>query len=379
MGLLGFERRFGVRSVFSEWCKKVLRFRLHRRTCQRWIARGIVITGLVALSAWRATRPEAVAEAEAAYARSDLVTALRRACDRLECWPSSPRAARVAALSLSRLDFPEQADRYYRLASRLSWDDLHHRAYGLVRGNHRERAIQAYRRILSRWPDDVLAMKRQAGVLISRGQRNAALKLAERLIRIPEGAELGYSLVGVLNYEVGEAELAVAAFEKVLALDPDLRTMPLNPDEFWKDFGIDLLVLGRYADVRRYMSRALARKDNGLLMTLMGEAYQAESRLDEAEPCWRKAIEWDPKLPRAWFNLGKLALTRGRPHEAIPYLEQAARLAPESHRPLYSLSLAYGRLGRNLEAERYRLQSERIRRNASQPPRGAASPASPPS
>ena len=30
--------------------------------------------------------PEALAEAEAAYGKSDLVTAVRRACDRLDSW-----------------------------------------------------------------------------------------------------------------------------------------------------------------------------------------------------------------------------------------------------------------------------------------------------
>jgi tetratricopeptide (TPR) repeat protein len=336
-----------------------------------------VVAGLVALTAWRASRPEAVAEAEAAYARSDLVSALRRACDRLDRWPSSPRAARVAALCLSRLDFAEAADPYYRLASPLSLDDLHHRAYGLVRGNHRQRAIQAYRKILSRWPDDVLALRRLAAVMISQGQRNAALKLAERLIRIPKGAVLGHTLAAVLNYDLGEPELAVAAFERVLALDPDLRTTPLNPTQFWTEFGLDLIVLGRYAEARRYLSRALAREDNAMLMTLLGEAYSKDSRLDEAEPCWQKAVEWDPNLPRAWLNLGQLALTRGRPQKAIPLLERAARLAPQAYQPLYSLSLAYGRLDRNLEAKRYRQQSERIRSRAA-PIRGSReSPPSP--
>jgi len=358
---------------------RLLTFLPQRRTCKGWIARGIVVTGLVALTAWRATRPEAVAEAEAAYARSDLVTALRRACDRLDRWPSSPRAARVAGLSLSRLDFAELADPYYRLAIPLGYDDLHHRAFGLVRGNHRQRAIQSYQKILSRWPDDVLSMRREAAVLISQGQRQAALKVAERLIRIPKGAVIGYALVGVLNYDLGEPELAVAAFERVLELDVDLRTMPLNPDQFWSDFGIDLIVLGRYADARRYLSRALAQKDNPMLMTLMGEAYYRDSRLDEAEPCWQKAIEWEPKLARAWLDLGRLALTRGRLPEAVGFLERAARLAPSAYEPVYSLSLAHGRLGRNAEAERYRRQAELNRSNPSPLRGGMGSPPSPPS
>jgi tetratricopeptide (TPR) repeat protein len=285
----------------------------------------------------------------------------------------------VAALSLSRLDFADEADRYYRLASHLDYDDLHHRAFGLVRANHRERAIQAYQKLLSLRPDDVLALRRQAAVLISQMRRHEAMKLAERLTRIPSGAVVGHTLLGLLNHELGEPELAVAAFERVLALDADLRAMPLSPAQFWIDFGNDLIMLGRYDDARRYLSRALARDENAMVMALLGDAYYRDSRLDEAEARWQQAIQWDPKLPIAWLNLGQLALTRGRVQEAIPLLERAARLSPAAYKPLYSLSLAHARLGRNEEADRYRRQAERNRSHSSPPREAVGSPPSPPS
>ena len=154
---------------------------------------------------------------------------------------------------------------------------------------------------------------------------------------------------------------------------------PLSPDQFWTDLGLDLIIVGRYADARRYLGRALAQKDNPVLMTLMGEAYHKDSRLDEAEQCWQKAIEWEPKTARAWLDLGRLALNRGRLPEAIGFLERAARLAPEAYEPVYSLSLAYGRLGRNAEAERYRRQSELNRGHSPPPAGGMGRPPSPPS
>ncbi len=86
------------------------------------------------------------------------------------------------------------------------------RAFGLVRGNQREKAIAAYHEIFERRPDDVLALRREAGVLISQGMRNEAMRLAERLIQIPAGEVIGYTLTGVINHDLGEPELAVAAF-----------------------------------------------------------------------------------------------------------------------------------------------------------------------
>ena len=342
----------------------------YRYLKKRWLARGVILAGLAAFTVWHGAHPEALAEAEVAYGKSDLVTAVRRACDRLDCWLPSPRAARVTALSLSRLDFAEFAEPYYRRVGPLGLEDLHHRAYGLVRANLRERGIRAYQEILSRWPDDVLALRRQAAVLISQGQRNEAMRLAERLIRIPKGEVIGYTLAGILNNDLGEPEPAVAAFERVLTLDPELKAMPLNTlEQFWRNLGTDLIALGRYADARRYMSRALAGGNNAILITLMGEAYYRDSMLEDAERCWQKASEWDPKLPIVWLHLGRLELTRGHPREAIPLLERAARLAPVTSQPLYSLGLAHGRLGHVAEAERYRRQAD-INRSKSAAPRG---------
>jgi tetratricopeptide (TPR) repeat protein len=356
------------------------RFPLHFRISKRWIARGVVVIGLVGLTAWRATRPQALAEAEVAYANSDLVTALRRASDQLDCWSPSPRAARVAALSLSRLDFALESEPYYYRAAPLNLTDLHHRAFGLVRGNCRERAILAYQEILSRRPDDVLALRRQAAVLMTQVRRNDALRLAERLVKIPQGEVIGYTLVGILNHELGEPELAVAAFERVLALDADLRTMPLKPpDRFWNNLGTDLIALGRYADARLYLSRAIAREDNATLVSLMGEAFYRDSMLEEAEQCWQKALERDPDLPIVWLHLGRLALTRGRLQEAVQLLERAARLAPGAYQPLYSLSLAHGRLGRRVEAEQYRREADLIRKRSAAPRGSAVAQPIPPS
>jgi tetratricopeptide (TPR) repeat protein len=352
-----------------------LTFLLHRRISKTWIARTVALIGLVSLTAWRSARPEALAEAEVAYEKSDFITALRRACDRLDCWLPSPGAARVAALSLSRLDFALESDPYYRRAGALSFEDLHHRAFGLVRGNERERAIAAYEEILSRRPDDVLALRRESAVLMTQRRRNEAMKLAERLIKIPEGEITGYTLVGILNHDLNEPELAIPAFERVLALDVELRKTPLKPPyQFWNYLGTDLIAVGRYADARRYLSFALAQENNAILMALMGDAYYRDSMLDDADQCWQKAREWDRDLPIVWLHLGRLAMIRGRLDEAIPLLERAARLAPGAYQTVYSLSLAHGRLGHNDKAQRYRQEAELIRKRNAAPGSSAGAP-----
>ena len=131
---------------------------------RRWrrrlaIACGLIAAGLIAAFAWSELHPTALAEADAAYRRNDLEAALRLAEGHLSRRPFSRHATLLAARCLSRLDRPDQAEPYYQKAGPLDLEDRHIRAMALVLGNRREPAIRAYRDILVRRPDDVLALR----------------------------------------------------------------------------------------------------------------------------------------------------------------------------------------------------------------------------
>ena len=102
--------------------------------------------------------------------------------------------------------------------------------------------------------------------------------------------------------------------------------------------------------------------DDPVLTDLLGSAYRAEGRNAEAEACWKKAAESDPKLFRPWLNLGALALANNRPAEAVAYLEKAHALGPGDLEPVYLLGVAYARAGRPADAQRFRTKAEEIRR-----------------
>ena len=226
---------------------------------ERAVIVGLIAAGLLVAFAWSELHPADLAEAEAAYRRNDLESALRIAKGTSRR-PFSRQAALLAARCLSRLGRPDEAEPYYRKADPLDLEDLHIRAYALVLNNRREPAIRAYREILDRRPDDVLALSRMAAVLISESRWDEALETAERLIKIPDGAVIGHTLAGVVHHNTRDSELAVFAFDRVLELDPELKRMPLKPRSmFWTDFGYDLLVVGRWADARRCLQPRAGR------------------------------------------------------------------------------------------------------------------------
>ena len=127
-----------------------------------------------------------------------------------------------------------------------------------MRGNQRQQAIQAYEEILARWPHNITALRRLAAVQLSENNIPQLEALAERLKQSPGGAAIGYTVEGIVAHNDRNYERAVAAFKHVLELDPELHVMPLPRSLFWSHLADDLIKIGRFDDVRSYLTRALA-------------------------------------------------------------------------------------------------------------------------
>ena len=86
------------------------------------------------------------------------------------------------------------------------------------------------------------------------------------------------------------------------------------------------------------------------MQNLLGYTCFLRGDLDEAERCYRQAVDTDPTLYSPHLNLAKLAIQRRRRDEALRELHQARALAPSRYGVLYSLALLYRQLGRDDDA-----------------------------
>lgn len=327
----------------------------------------LVISTLITLlvgTGWNVSRSDALAEAERAYTRLDLVASLQHALDHLARRPWSREAGLLAARCLSRLDFADQAEAYYTRAGRLSLADQQIRAYGLVRGPHPERAIPAYREILRLAPDNVTAMRRLAAVLLAKNDKDQLLDLADRLDRVPGGEVIGAMLRGTVYHNDKNPQMAVPAFERALALDPDFRQMPASRKLFWIQLTDDLIECGRVEDAGRRLQQALAAGPDAELLDRLGYTWFLRGDLDEAERCYREAADSDPTLYAPHLSLAKLALQRRRQDEALAELNQARQLAPRRYGVLYTLALLYRQVGQPAEADRMQRQIQDLQNSA---------------
>lgn len=346
-------------------------------TARRWLGRALVLGALSGWTYWNLSRDERLAEAADYEVRGERNQALwaqsaRLALDYLTFHPWSREAAVRAGRSLSGLNHSELAEGYYRRAGldSLTTEDLHVRAYGIIRANRREAAIEAYGAILERDPNDVLALRRLGAVLISRARYADALAVADRLIGLPggEGRVLGWTLAGTCHHNNRDYEAAMAAWDEVLAADPDLREMPLPEEQFWAYAAFDALEMGRSRDVIRWLTPLVESRyrDRPGLLDLIGQANYQLGEFDAAEAAWRKALAGAPDFAMTHTRLGRLLLFQDRVEEAVVYLKRSIELAPSVPTTYYSLGLAYRKLGREAEA---RAEMERFQRvkNAAAP------------
>jgi tetratricopeptide (TPR) repeat protein len=126
----------------------------------------------------------------------------------------------------------------------------------------------------------------------------------------------------------GRFEQALERVEPAAAADPDnglLRVMAAQlaldrPDPQPKR------ALG-HLDRLRLTDRALAAR----AAFARGRAVYALSRLDEAEGCWREALELDPKVPEAAWALLDLYYLEGRTEEARRLALRQHEIEPDPH------------------------------------------------
>ena len=110
-----------------------------------------------------------------------------------------------------------------------------------------------------------------------------------------------------------------------------------------------LLAARRPADAAALLEPHAATSDDPELHHLLGNALVALGRADEAERCYRRAVELEPLLRKSWNNLGNLAGARGDLAEALACYGRALALEPSAPAH-FNRGRLLARLGRHDEA-----------------------------
>jgi tetratricopeptide (TPR) repeat protein len=175
--------------------------------------------------------------------------------------------------------------------------------------------------------------------------------------------------------KLGEAYGMMGQIYQAYALNEQARQCYLNASLLApKDFRWAYL-LGklheREGDAQRavgyYNAARSLRPDYLPVFVSLGNIYLQLNRLEEAGDFFRRALALDEASAAAQYGLGQVALSKRSYAEAVKYLEQALRLAPEANRLHYALAMAYRGLGEVTKAQAHLSLSGSVGVRASDP------------
>jgi len=148
-----------------------------------------------------------------------------------------------------------------------------------------------------------------------------------------------------LGLEATDPQAAHAAWEKAVALAPATPEAHFRLGDFHRrrrDYA---------AAVASYRAARAAGADHPVLSNNLGLALQELGQSDEAETCYRRAIELQPGLVEASANLGDLLSHQQRLAEAVRAYEQALVLKPAVAALWQNLGLCQHRMGALAQAQ----------------------------
>ena len=202
-------------------------------------------------------------------------------------------------------------------------------------GQHSQ-AIPNLRAFLSHSPEDYQAHHLTGMIYLEEGDKEAALRhllKAESLDRSdPQLAQI----LGELLLDQGRDEEAAQRLQRA---DPESAANLAN-------LGIIAVKQERFAEAEKLLRRSLAQEPTqALLWGYLADALVGQKKAIEALAAYDQALRYDPDDLKSLITAGTLAADHERPEQALGYLKEALKRAPEDGYVHYGMALVMERLG----------------------------------
>ncbi len=175
-----------------------------------------------------------------------------------------------------------------------------------------------------------------------------------------------------LDYDAQDYATAIARLQRVIELNPAMMRA-------YDTLGLCYDYLGRFDEAIKSYNHAvelnrLQAKPSPWPHVDLTISLMAVNKLAEAEKNLRQALDYDARLPQAYYQLGRVLEMRGDYQAAVPSLKQAIALDPAYPEPHYLLGRLYHRLGEDQLSKKEIAQFQRLKKaSETQPPANSSS------
>jgi len=283
------------------------------------------------------------AEIERAIHARDYAAAEKILLEEVERDPKSPRSARVLAIAAGLFFLDGQY----------------------------ANAVIAWKKAEAIAPLDERSRFTLAMACIKLNRRDWARPELEKLAASQPRNPLYLYWLGRLDYDARNYASAIDTLQKVIELDPKMMRA-------YDSLGLCYDYLGKFDEAVKAYDHAvelnrLQPKPSPWPHLDLAVSLISLNRLPEAEKNLREAIGYDPGLPQAHYQLGRVLEMQGQYAASAQSLDQAAALDPAYPEPHYLLGKIYHRLG---DEPRSKAEIDRFQqlKRASEAPATTAAP-----
>ena len=159
--------------------------------------------------------------------------------------------------------------------------------------------------------------------------------------------------VGMLVVCVGMCWHVARFYSTPLAKTQRISSLFPDTPRVWEPLGWTYYSEGDYAEARRCAQMELRHESSSVrsgAYQLLGMCALKEGEFPLALEHLHRAIELNPKNPRAYYRLGLALDEMGRLADAVPYFERAVAITPKHNIRRNRLAASYLRMGRSEDA-----------------------------
>jgi FkbM family methyltransferase len=202
-------------------------------------------------------------------------------------------------------------------------EDTLGRALKFHRSGDLHQADLLYQQVLQHDPHNADALHLRGLVLQQRGEHDAAIECIRQAVRLHPHSTIYLSNLAAAYHAAARYEEAAGCCRRALQIDPTHLGAHRN-------FALALIAQAGPQDIIVNYQRTLERTkpDMAQVLNRLGIFYEAQGQLNDAEACYRRAIQIDSDLVAGYVNLGNVLVQQDSMEEAFTHLSHGLQLDP---------------------------------------------------